>query len=52
MLQESKEQKSSVIVCIFGFVCMCVFWEFGEKAASVLLAAKNQQKLDCACFTL
>lgn len=52
MLQESKEQKTSVIVCIFGFGCMRVFWKFGKKAASVLLADNNQQKLDCSCFTL
>lgn len=52
MLQESKEQQTSVIVCIFVFGCMHSFWEFGKKAASVLLADKNQQKLDCSCFTL
>lgn len=44
MLQESKDQKASVIVCIFGFGCMHVFQEFGKKAVCVLLAGKNQKK--------
>lgn len=50
MLQENKDQKASVIVCIFGFGCMHVFQEFGKKAASVLLACKNQKKAKSFLF--
>lgn len=38
MSQESKEQTSSIIVCMFDFgfriypACMHVCWEFGKKA--------------------
>lgn len=58
MSQESKEQTSSIIVCMFNFgfriypACMHVCWEFEKKAVSVSLAGKKQQKPDCSCFIL
>lgn len=57
MLQESKEQTRSIIVCVFGFAlrkdaaCMRVCWELGKRAVSVLAAGKEPQKLDCLLYS-